>query len=80
MLKNLTEVKKEKPLVFQVLLLNNNASQEVEIQEAEHVDFLKVQEHLKHGGAVFITSKRSQKLSVPKENKPQQNKEKRKKR
>jgi len=80
MLKNLTEVEKEKPRVFQVLLLNNDASQEVEVQEAEHVDFLRVQEHLKHGGAVFITSKRSQKLSVPKEKKAQQNKKKREKR
>jgi hypothetical protein len=74
MLKNLTEAEKEKPLVFQVLLLNNNASQEVEVQEAEHVDFLRVQEHLKHGGAVFITSKRSQKLRLPREKKAHQNK------
>ena len=74
MLNNLTEVKKEKPLKFQVLLLNNNAAQEVEVQEAEHVDFLRVQEHLKHGGAVFITSKRSQKLRLPKEKKAHQNK------
>jgi hypothetical protein len=59
MLNNLTEVKKEKPLMFQLLLLNNNAAQEVEVQEAEHVDFLKVQEHLKHSKAVFITSKSS---------------------
>jgi hypothetical protein len=74
MWKNLMEVKKEKPLVFQVLLLNNDASQKVEIQEAEHVDFLTVQEHLKHGGAVFITSKRSQKQCYPRENRAQQNK------
>jgi len=74
MLKNLTEVEKEKPRVFQVLLLNNDTSQEVEVQEAEHVDFLRVQEHLKRGGAVFITSKRSQKLSLPREKKAQQNK------
>jgi len=66
MLKNLTEVKKEKARVFQVLLLNNDASQEVEVQEAENIDFLRVQKHLKHGGSVFITSKRSQKLTLPK--------------
>jgi hypothetical protein len=60
--------------VFQVLLLNNDASQEVEVQEAKQVDFLRVQEHLKHGGSVFITSKNSQKLTLPKEKNPHQNK------
>jgi hypothetical protein len=60
--------------MFQVLLLNNNATQEVEVQKAEHVDFLRVQEHLKHGEAVFITSKRAQKLSLPREKKAYQNK------
>jgi hypothetical protein len=74
MLKNLIEVKKEKPRVFQVLLLNNDASQEVEVQEAEQVDFLRVQEHLKHGGSVFITSTSSQKLTLPKEKKTHRNK------
>jgi hypothetical protein len=69
MLKEMLEVKKEKPQVFQVLLLHNDASQEVEIQEAEEVDFLRVQEHLRQGGSVFITSKNSQKLNVPKEKK-----------
>ena len=69
MLKKLTEVRKEKAQVFQVLLLNNNASQEVEVQEAEHVDFLRVQKHLKRGGSVFITSKSSQKLNLPKDKK-----------
>jgi hypothetical protein len=66
MLKNLAEVKKEKAQVFQVLLLND-ASEEVEVQEAEQIDFLKVQRHLKKGGSVFITSKSSQKLTLPKE-------------
>ena len=74
MLNKSIEVKNEKPLMFQVSLLNNNVAQEVEVQEAEHVDFLRVQEYLKHGGAVFITSKRSQKLSLPRENKAHQNK------
>ena len=41
MLKNLAEVKKEKAQVFQVLLLND-ASEEVEVQEAEQIDFLRV--------------------------------------
>jgi len=66
MLKNLAEAKKEKAKLFQVILLNNDATQGVEVQEAEHVDFLRVQKHLKYGGSVFITSKNSQKLSFPK--------------
>lgn len=60
--------------MFQVQLLNNNATQEFEVQEAEHVDFLRFQENPKHGGAVFITSKRSQKLNLPREKKAHQNK------
>jgi hypothetical protein len=67
MLKEILEVKREKARVFQVLLLNNDASQDVELQEAEEVDFLRVQDHLKQGGSVFITSKNSQKLKVPME-------------
>ena len=66
MLKNLSEAKKEKAKLFQVILLNNDATQGVEVQEAEQVDFLRVQKHLKYGGSVFITSKNSQKLSFPK--------------
>ena len=76
MLKSLIEVKKENCRMFQVLLLNNDASQEVEVQEGKHVDFLKVQEHLAHGGSVFITSKSSQKLLLPKEEKVHRNKSK----
>jgi hypothetical protein len=52
--------------------LDNDGSQ-VQVQEAEHVDFLRVQKHLKHGGSVFITSKSSQKLNVPKEKREHQN-------
>jgi signal recognition particle receptor subunit beta len=66
MLKEMLEVKRENPQVFQVLLLDNDASQEVEVHENEQVDFLRIQEHLKQGGSVFITSKRSQKISPPK--------------
>jgi hypothetical protein len=69
MLREMLEVRQEKPRVFQVLLLHNDRSQEVEIQEAEEVDFQTVREHLKHGGSVFITSKNSQKLNVPGEKK-----------
>ena len=58
-----------------LLLLNNDARQEVEVQEGKHVDFLKVQEYLAHGGSVFITSKNSQKL-LPKEEKAHRNKNK----
>jgi hypothetical protein len=66
MLKNLTEAKKEKAKLFQVILLNNDATQGVEVQEAEQIDFLRVQKHLKYGGSVFITSKNFQKLFFPK--------------
>ena len=71
---NLTaQIKKmTKPSVFQVLLLDNDQSEDVEVQEAEQVDFCQVKEHLKNGGSVFITSRGSQKLSFPKA-KAQQN-------
>jgi hypothetical protein len=66
MLNSLCAAKKAKSLMFQVLLLNNDASQEVEVQEAEQVDFARVREHLARGGSVFITSKNSQKITPPK--------------
>ena len=47
------------------MLLKNDNSQEVEVHEAEKIDFLRVHNHLKHGGSVFITSKCSQKLTIP---------------
>jgi hypothetical protein len=65
-LKNLLANKKTNPPVFQVLLLDNDASEDVEVQEAKQVDFFQVKEHLKNGGSVFITSKGSQKLIYPK--------------
>jgi len=68
MLKEVFEAKRQKPQVFQVLLIRNDASQEVEVQEDEEVDFLRVKEHLKRGGSVFITSKNAQKFYVPKDN------------
>lgn len=58
--------------MFQVLLLDNNASDDVEIQEADQVNFSQVKEHLKNGGSVFITSKDAQKTFYPK-SKAQQN-------
>ncbi len=63
MLKSLVAVKKEKQLLFQVLLLGNDDSEDVEVQEGKYVDFAKVEKHLAHGGAVFITSKNSQKIA-----------------
>lgn len=62
-----TQLKKRtRPSVFQVLLLDNEESDDVEVQEAKQVDFFQVKEHLKNGGSVFITSRGSQKLSFPK--------------
>lgn len=59
------ESKKSKSSVFQVLLLDNGESDDVEVQESDQVDFCQVKEHLKNGGSVFITSKGSQKLKYP---------------
>jgi hypothetical protein len=58
--------KRGKLSVFQVLLLENNDSNDVEVQEAKQVDFFQVKEHLRSGGSVFITSKNSQKITYPK--------------
>lgn len=58
--------RKSRPSLFQVLLLDNTESQDVEVQEAEQVDFCAVKEHLNNGGSVFITSKDTQKISYPK--------------
>jgi len=65
-LKNSIENKKTKAQMFQVLLLDNDASDDVEVQEADQVDFSQVKKHLKNGGSVFITSKNSQKTIYPK--------------
>jgi hypothetical protein len=58
--------KKTKPALFQVLLLDNDYSEDVKVQETKQVDFCHVKKHLKNGGSVFITSTDSQKLSYPK--------------
>ncbi len=68
-MKSLIAVNNEKAQVFQVLLLDNGSGQDVEIEEAEQVDFVRVQEHLASGGSVFITSKNSQKIAPPKDRK-----------
>jgi len=57
--------KKMKTPMFQIMLLENNATDEVEVQEAEEVNFFQVKEHLRNGGSVFITSKSSQKQPYP---------------
>lgn len=72
-LKGLLATKKTKETLFQVLLLDNDADLNVKIQEAERVDFCTVKEHLKNGGSVFITSKKSQRIITPKAGKAQQN-------
>jgi hypothetical protein len=66
MLKESIQRKRERPQVFQALFLNNDKSQNVEVHEARQIDFMRVQEHLERGGSVFITSKNSQKLKMPK--------------
>jgi hypothetical protein len=65
-LKNFVLSKKIKSPVFQVLLLDNGNSKDVEVQEAQQVDFFQVKEHLNNGGSVFITSKEPQKILYPK--------------
>jgi len=61
-LTNLVLNKRGSHALFQILLLNNDSDQDVEVQEAEQVNFFRVKEHLKNGGSVFITSKDSQKI------------------
>jgi hypothetical protein len=51
---------------FQVLFLRNDSSQEVEVYDVKRVDFQAIQERLKQGESVFITSKPAQKVSGPK--------------
>jgi len=65
-LNSAAERKRSKPSMFQVLLLDNTQSQDVEVQEAEQVDFCQVKEHLQNGGSVFITSKETQKIEYSK--------------
>ncbi len=60
----------KKPNVFQVLFLNNDTSQNVEVQEMKQVDFLTVQERLERGESVFITTRGAQKIAAPKPRSP----------
>jgi hypothetical protein len=63
MLRELIETKNVP--TFQVMLLRNDASEDVEIHEGREIDFSRIQEHLQCGGSVFITSKPSQKITFP---------------
>lgn len=65
MLRELIQIENTKECTFQTMLLTNDASREVEVHESQEVDFGRIQEHLKRGGSVFITSKLSQKLPLP---------------
>jgi hypothetical protein len=65
-LSKLISNKKTRIPTFQVLLIDNDASEDIEVQESKQVDFFQVKKHLKNGGSVFITSKHSQKLVHPK--------------
>jgi hypothetical protein len=67
MLRELVEIETEKTPTFQVMLLCNDKTKQVEVHEERNVDFSRIQEHLQHGGSVFITSKSSQKITSPKE-------------
>ena len=62
MLRELVELESEKTRTFQVMLLDNDASNKVEVHEEREVSFSRIQEHLQRGGSVFITSKPSQKV------------------
>jgi len=65
MLREITETSAECAPTYQVMLLCNDSSKQVEVQEGRDVDFLRIQEHLQNGGSVFITSKPSQKIAPP---------------
>jgi hypothetical protein len=47
------------------MLLCNDGRKNVEVHEAREIDYSTIQHHLQRGGAVFITSKPSQKLKIP---------------
>lgn len=57
--------RKPKSSLFQVLLIDNGESEDVEVQEGKDINFSQVKEHLKNGGSVFITSMASQKIEYP---------------
>ena len=64
-LQEFLQINNKEKYTYQTMLLENDTSTEVEIHEAKEVDFGRIQEHLRRGGSVFITSKHSQKLPMP---------------
>jgi len=69
----LSQTEKDKAPMFQVLLLDNDSTNDVAVTESPEVNFSQVKEHLRNGGSVFITSKRPTKKSIMTEQKAQQN-------
>ena len=63
-LREMEQIENEKARKFQVMLLCNDASKNVEVHEAKEIDYSTIQTHLQRGGSVFITSKPSQKLPL----------------
>ena len=57
------KTKRAKQRCYEVLFLQNDANENVEVHQVKHVDFLTVKERLERGESVFITSKRTQKLT-----------------
>jgi hypothetical protein len=55
------------PSIFQILLLDSQKD-DVTVHETKKIDYSKVKKHLATGGAVFITSKNSQKQKIRKTN------------
>jgi hypothetical protein len=64
-LREIVGINDEKALTFQVMLLRNDGSRQVEVHETREVNYSIIQEHLQRGGSVFITSKPSQKITLP---------------
>jgi len=64
-LREMAQIENEKARKFQVMLLCNDASKNVEVHEGGEIDYSTIQTHLQRGGSVFITSKPSQKLPLP---------------
>ena len=54
--------KKEAP--FQLFVLKNDATQNVEVTESDEINFEELKSHLERGDSVFITRKRGQKPDV----------------
>jgi len=64
-LSEILQIETEKPRTFQVMLLCNDEGKNVEVLEAREIDYSTIHNHLQRGGSVFITSKHSQKLTLP---------------